>query len=314
VKLRILCLISILFFANCQAKDCDWTTNWKDALEAFSGENYPLACQKYTAAIEQLLADNNLTHPELYISRGTVLQIMQKHNEAIQDFNTALASDFIPLKDTTRAVLYRMVAYASLGMKDESLCDLTLLQSISHDFPIVQNTPDSIIIRNLPHSSLCIKAIKYLFIYMGICSDEDSFKFYDNNTCVIKKKCSCSSKDLSTPINTLNDNREVILNNCEAVCRNSAYSALQLSHLLIAYPAAMSIYTSLIGIVQNTCMWCCAGDGFYVNCIRPFEVDIIDPFIYYVRLFGEKIGKELAQEFNPISTPVPVTPASTRAQ
>jgi tetratricopeptide (TPR) repeat protein len=296
MKKKLLCLLFVLCFSHCQAIDSNWVDHWKDALESFSSENYPLACQQYTAAIDQLIAKNDLTYPELYVDRGIAFQMMKQYDEAISDFNTALASEFLLLKETSRAILYRMVAYVSLNMKEETLADLNLLKSTCHDFPVLENTSDTIIIRNLPHSSICIKAIQYLFIHMGVCSSADDFKFYDN-TCVITKTCSCVAKKSFTlpPLPSLpsapNDP-----NGCNLICGGPAMIALSLSPLLISYPAAMMIYTILVGILQDVCMWCCVGNGFYSNCIEPFKINIIDPFIYYVHLFGEKIGKELMKD------------------
>lgn len=188
-----LCILSLLLSTLCSAHEDEisWEDRWASGVAVCSDKNFAQAIIDFTDAINMLEAANNSDYPFVYVDRGKVSLLLNDYYAAITDFETALSSPALSIKDQVRALTGEAIAFSRMGMADQMLSKLDALKAADPQFPKVEILEHYVIIRNLPKSKGYRQALKCLLIHSNLCESVKDIVIYPSDTLIAVKKCHC---------------------------------------------------------------------------------------------------------------------------
>src|SRR5688500_18480746 len=173
-----LCIVSIFLFSSLYSEN--WETHWIKAVELCDTTSFDEAEQEFTLAIQCLEKDKDEDHPHIFVDRARLYCLQNKFEKALIDVNIGLNSEKLTQHDKVRGLVTRLCIYSNLNMEQEFIKDYELLKESSTDFPKVEFTDNSVIIRNAPKSSSYRKITKDYLINYGICEKEEDVNDLSN--------------------------------------------------------------------------------------------------------------------------------------
>ncbi|MBA3723200.1 MAG: hypothetical protein H0W88_12480 [Parachlamydiaceae bacterium] len=269
-------LLSFLIISKTFAND--WQNTWIRAVEFCDDKKFEEALNMFNIAIVQMEDIKDVNHPYIYVDRAR-LNLMLENNEAtLIDLEIALKNEMISKFDRTRAYVTRLMARSRLGMEAGVLEDLKNVGESLENKPIIEETKDYIIIRNMSDCECYAKLMSSYFINSEKCSSENDIKMLSSNICIIKKSCNCGCKkvkDENSKNNTkIQDNRNMngtAIDGCKSMCDRVAISGTALCSKWFKTSRCQIACAVAACELQKGCYWCCEGGDFYQKCIKPFE-------------------------------------------
>jgi tetratricopeptide (TPR) repeat protein len=299
---RILAILSLLFSMGgfaCE-KEMDWIEHYVLAQEAVGRKDGNTAIEEFTKAID--LQSNKLF---LYVQRGQIYEKKHQWEDAVKDFTYVIESPNVHPSILLRALYGRGYCYLKIDGLKNYILDKTASTRTDDDwnrakamdtglvheeenenYSIEWNVPEGNI-----HNPEFKREYSKIMVEVENCHSVDDVMFFDNWTIVKKLKkdkpscqecfdenprlkknipsrveCGQDLKSTLTKINNPTDETD-----CKWWCDRISESAdmMCLEH----FKSGKCQYVC-IKVVEKTKSWCyscCAGDGFYKNCVKPFE-------------------------------------------
>lgn len=282
----------VLFISSCigdvLAEDCNsWLDNFILAEEFNNQGNLESAVNQLDLAID--LAKDQIF---LFVKRGKALEKMKKYDEAFRDFNYVINQEFVDIQELVPALWGRARLFLRNGKIDNALQDYEKVKVLDPDFPKIESNKHVLVWRNINPLYLT-ESFKEEFtnsmIQTGICQCSEDVSFNERGVCIIKKQSNCDSlelrqkqksergcdcfknkKTLSLDEIFLKNNNPTDETDCNYWC-DRVYST---SMVMCSGFETLKCKTICAGVVEtckHTCYRCCAGEGFYKNCVKPFE-------------------------------------------
>lgn len=253
----------ILFLiATCHLSASNWEENWKNAVEYCHREQYDLAEQEFTLAIQQLESANDDKHFYVFVDRARLYALQGQYTLALPDLDKALLSNTLSTNDKIRALVTRIVVNVNLGLEEQALSDYDSFTKIKTDLPQVEFTEETVIIRNIPDCDCYMLIAKAFLVNSGICENESDIKVLPSGVCIAKRKnCDCD-KNASKPMD---------VQECRYWCDKLAFAGLALCSKTFKTWGCQTACFAVVELLKDGCHWCCSNGEFYRKCVQPFE-------------------------------------------
>jgi hypothetical protein len=269
-----LCLGIVL---SIQTLSADWADHWIKAVQFCKDRIYVLAEQEFNLAIQDLESTQNIDHPHVYVDRAKLYSLLERDQEALVDANKGLESPFLQANDILRARIARYNAFLRLDIIDSASNELGAIKKI-YAFPEMEIFENTVIIRNVPDCE-CSQEIIKSAMTAYFCNKEEDIEFLPSGICIAKRTkqfpgqdeslhCECN-KDAKFNLN-MNANND----GCNWSCDKCATGGMLMCPKWFKVFKCQAICVAVVEALKEGCYWCCSNDGFYKNCIKPFE-DIV---------------------------------------
>lgn len=263
-----------------QVLSAEWEEHWIKAVTFCKDKVYNLAEQEFNSAIQELESAKNIDHPHVYVDRAKLYALLDRNQEALNDANKGLESSLLKANDILRARNVRFQAFSCLGMEKEALNELEELKKIS-SFPKMEVFEHHVIVRDVPDCECSRKVLKAALIAY-FCSSEEDIQFLPGAICVAKrtKGSQCFDKkpqeknELNTQSNKdkkLGMRTHASNEGCYWCCDKCATVCTFMCPVWFKSVKCRGICVAIVEGLRDTCHWCCGNNGFYENCIKPFE-------------------------------------------
>jgi len=228
-KFQKVLILYKLFFLFCLTVNIyvgasTWQEYWIKAVEQCDQRDHLEAINMFNLAVTSMEEINDLNHPHVYVDRARLNLLLENHELAIEDLNKALDNPNLSKKEISRATVSRVIAKSRLGMEQEVLDDLKLFSENIENKPVIEETSENIIIRNVPECPCYQNIMTFYYIDSGICTSEKDIQKLKSNIWVIKKSCGCGcgcSSNKNVTYNACNSitcgvqNNQVRVNDCK---------------------------------------------------------------------------------------------------
>lgn len=291
---RTICLLIVLLTTQVFAENNDdWLTHYVQAEKAYAQRNGPLAIEEYTKAIE--LTPNQLC---LYMGRGKTYEKMKRYELALQDFSFIINYPNIHNKDLVPALWARARMYLILHDYDSMHKDYEAVTSIDQNTLETERNEKYLVLRNINSNKISDANFqeKYALemVNRGYCKSTNDVMFTNNGVAIIELKhnCGCQKcqeaeaeaqkKNLSNPLGCIDcgidlnvdyetrNNNPTDETNCHYWCKRLTESAEVLCEGFETIKCKI-ICKEVVKSTRDGCLKCCNNDGFYKNCVKPFE-------------------------------------------
>lgn len=270
-------IILILLFSTVYADS--WQEDWINAVEFCEKKDFDVALNYFDLAIEKMEQQGDLVHPYVYVDRGRLHLLFHRNELALEDLDLAINSNNLSKQEKVRAHLSRMFARARLGMSKGFSEDLEKFSENNQNSPTFEKTDTHLIIRNAPDSKCYENIMTCYLIHSGQCLSKKDIKIMKSGIWIIKTHCGCKScKGILENERRCDHCGKKIIHfdpkeeNCREWCdKMSMAGSVWCSNTFKSIRCQIACGEA-VSQIKKGCYWCCSGEGFYRNCIKPFEV------------------------------------------
>lgn len=282
-------LVCLFLVSHAYAGDEAWLSHYIAAEKAFSEKNGAVAVEEYTKAIQ--LAPEKLF---LYLERARTYEKKHKYAEAIHDFTKVIDTQGVHNQYLIPALWGRSRMYLRLDDYDlmEKDCDRVI--AIDPDNLDSEITEDYLIMRNIRSEKVLDSEFQQEYVSslveLGLAEAEGAL-FTENGVAILKKnktfpchKCQLREKkshsvssDCPVPLKSFfrtqrynNPNNETKETDCNYWCKRLTKSAKNLCEGFKTTKCRIAC-REVVDLTKKVCLECCADEGFYKNCVKPFE-------------------------------------------
>ncbi len=276
-----------------------WQNHWERAVENCGGKNYKAAETEFGLAILSLETNNDESHPHVYVDRARLYLLQDRYTESLIDLNKALESKHLMNTDRIRGLVTRIFTCVNLQMDDQVLADYDAFKAMSPNFPKVEFTNESVVIRNMPNSNCYRSLAKAFLISSEICESETDIKELDSGIMIAKRKivvdsgCPCDvernlailgsqkparpapqkplrpNNEQQNPPKPSNDQQNA--DNCKWWCDKCAIGGIAWCAKVFKRWDCQTGCIFAVDLIKDGCYWCCSSGSFYQKCVKPFE-------------------------------------------
>lgn len=279
--------------ASCSAekkqKQDLWMQYLANAEDSVEQESFADAIVSYSHAINLMeeIGENSMA---AYHERGLAYLQIKDYNAAITDFSRVIENyESNPISSNLPAALNalwsRFGTYSRIHAREKADLDFTKIALLDPNFPIVEFSENTVIIKNLYLSSdhelkkifasvmvnigVCDKKEDVFFSHAGIVTIKMSSDFYD----LLDDQCDCAAltEEMRPSINAQPRKERVSprkLIECQKKCDDFAYS-LGLGCAFCKTAMGKAACAAAVYTLKNACHWCCSDGNFYKKCIKP---------------------------------------------
>jgi tetratricopeptide (TPR) repeat protein len=260
--------ITSIIFGN--EEEQDWQEQWTSAIVLVKKGKYDEGICKYSQAIQILEETNQLDeHLYIYNNRAQAYLFADLYEMAAADFNKVKMNPKANATDKILAQWGIARSYALLNDEENFHVEFAKIKEIDPHYPKVESTKDYFIFRNFHSDSPCVKKnFANILVKMDVCESVQDVVFTNSGVCLVKRKASSCAINQPRLEGAFNNNKEA---DCKYWCDRIGNGALVMCANKFKLIKCQWLCIEVVEIVKSGCYWCCEGDGFYRNCVKPFE-------------------------------------------
>ncbi len=273
-------MVMIFAFITSFAYANSWQDDWITAVELCENKNYDQALHFFDSSVEQLIQNGDTSHSYVFVDRGRLHLLFERNELALQDFDFAINMGNMSQHERMVAHLSRMMARVRLGMNKGVLEDLEKFSENNPNSPTMEKTENRLIVRNAPNSKCYEDIMTCYYIHSGQCLSKKDIKILKSGTWIINTQCGCESckgilsserccDHCGAKLSAMGVDPRV--ENCCNVCDHMAIAGAAWCSNHFRFLRCQVACGLAVEQIKKGCYWCCRGDGFYENCIKPFE-------------------------------------------
>lgn len=265
--LLMICLVGSLF--------AGWEEPWLEGINACHEKKWDLALEKFDEALASKDIGDNAAR--VLIDKSRVFLYNDQNELALKYCELGLEKNTLEGDDKLRAVVTKGSALSRLGRIDESV---QMVQEVKEliNFPKLEIYENYVIMRNFPDCPCALQLAKKIMLAYFCESEQDITYTCGILKCLITKKpCKedkCPAPKLDTSKLQGRIKTPQALTECEYYCNRVYQAGINFCNHKFKNFGCNSFCQATCETLLTGCHWCCKGNGFYQNCIKPFE-DIV---------------------------------------
>lgn len=246
-----------------------WQDHWIKGTNSAEQKHLEQAIKSLRQASSEMSESELQSNPYVLIDLGVALHDKGSYQEALTCLNKSLTYK-LSQADKEKAFVMKVFCEAQLDMDDQFLEDFDNLKNVMSNWHQIEETDETIIIRNYPDSECYKKIMTTGLIGFGKCEKEQDIQFLKNGTCVIKKQ---KSNGCPIPKHFIDPNNNKPKNNqknCQWYCNEGKKLACGFcAHNFEGFKCKY-LCLQAVDYLTSICNKCCAGGNFYENCGKVF--------------------------------------------
>jgi hypothetical protein len=265
MKRILLCLIGL-----CTSLFGGWEESWVQGIQACKNKEWDKAHEKFDEALAAPDVGENTYH--ILVDKSRVYLYNDQNELALEYVEKGLKGG-LQGDDQIRAMVTKSSALSRLNRTDESIKVTEEMKGLVN-FPKMEIYDNYVIMRNFPDCDCALKMIKKIMLHLFCESEDDITLECGILRCKRTKQSPCEGGQCSPP-----DFQGAIkpyraLTECQWYCDRVYQAGINYcNHHFKSFRCNALCQVACEGL-KSGCYWCCGSNGFYANCIKPFE-DIV---------------------------------------